>query len=111
MKLLSASTFSGGSPTSSAELITLRNRNGLVAQFTNYGARWVSMWTPDRNGNLSDVILGFDTIDGYLKAGERYHGAIVGRVCGRISNARFKIGKREYPLASNDAYEIGRAHV
>ena len=47
MKLLSASTFSGGSPTSSAELITLRNRNGLVAQFTNYGARWVSMWTPD----------------------------------------------------------------
>lgn len=104
MKLLSASTFSGGSPTSSAELITLRNRNGLVAQFTNYGARWVSMWTPDRNGNLSDVILGFDTIDGYLKAGERYHGAIVGRVCGRISNARFKIGKREYPLASNDAY-------
>lgn len=70
MKLLSASTFSGGSPTSSAELITLRNRNGLVAQFTNYGARWVSMWTPDRNGNLSDVILGFDTIDGYLKAGK-----------------------------------------
>ena len=56
MKLLSASTFSGGSPTSSAELITLRNRNGLVAQFTNYGARWVSMWTPDRNGNLSCLL-------------------------------------------------------
>lgn len=104
MKLLSASTFSGGSQSSSAELVTLRNRNGLVAQFTNYGARWVSMWTPDRNGNLSDIILGFDTIDGYLTAGERYHGAIVGRVCGRISNARFKIGEQEYLLASNDAY-------
>lgn len=104
MNLLSASTFSGGSRAPSAELITLRNRSGLVAQFTNYGARWVSMWVPDRNGNLSDIILGFDTIDGYLTAGERYHGAIVGRVCGRISNARFKIGEQEYLLASNDAY-------
>lgn len=104
MKLLSASTFSGGSPASSAELVTLKNRNGLVARFTNYGARWVSMWTPDRNGKLSDIILGFDTIDGYLTAGERYHGAIVGRVCGRISNACFNIGGQAYTLASNDAY-------
>lgn len=104
MKLLSASTFSGGNLVSSAELVTLRNHNGLLAQFTNYGARWVSMWTPDRKGKLSDIILGFDTLDGYLKAGERYHGAIVGRVCGRISNARFRIGEEEYLLASNDAY-------
>lgn len=104
MNILFASTFSGGSPASSAELITLKNKNGLVAQFTNYGARWVSMWTPDREGKLSDIILGFDTIDGYLTAGERYHGAIVGRVCGRISNARFRIGEEEYLLASNDAY-------
>lgn len=104
MKLLSISTFSGGSPASSAELVTLRNRNGLVAQFTNYGARWVSMWTPDRDGCLSDIVLGFDTIDGYRTAGERYHGAIVGRVCGRINNARFRIGGQEYLLVSNDVY-------
>lgn len=104
MKLLSASTFSGGSPASSAELVTLRNRNGLVAQFTDYGARWVSMWVPDREGRLSDIVLGFDTIDGYRTAGERYHGAIVGRVCGRISNACFRIGGQEYLLASNDVY-------
>lgn len=104
MHILSVVTFSGGSPTSSAELITLRNRNGLIAQFTDYGARWVSMWTPDRDGNLSDIVLGFDTIDGYLTASERYHGAIVGRVCGRISNARFRIGEQEYLLASNDVY-------
>lgn len=104
MKLLSASTFSGRSQASSAELVTLRNRNGLIAQFTNYGARWVSMWTPDRNGNMCDIILGFDTLDGYLTAGERYHGAIVGRVCGRISNARFTLGGEDYLLASNDVY-------
>ena len=104
MKLLSLSTFNGGSSASSAQLVTLRNRNGLIAQFTNYGARWVSMWTPDRDGNLSDIVLGFDTLDGYLTAGERYHGAIVGRVCGRISHARFLLGEEEYLLASNDVY-------
>lgn len=69
MKLLSASTFSGGGLIPAAELITLRNRNGLVAQFTDYGARWVSMWVPDREGRLSDIVLGFDTIDGYRTAG------------------------------------------
>lgn len=89
MNLLSASAFSGEGSTSSAELVTLKNRNGLVAQFTNYGARWVSMWTPDRDGCMGDILLGFDTLDGYLTAGEQYHGAIVGRVCGRINNARF----------------------
>ena len=54
MNLLSASAFSGEGSTSSAELVTLKNRNGLVAQFTNYGARWVSMWTPDRDGCMGD---------------------------------------------------------
>ena len=73
-------------------LITLQNQNGLVAQFTNYGARWVSMWAPDRNGCMGDIVLGFDTLDGYRMAGEQYHGAIVGRVCGRISNACFRLG-------------------
>ena len=104
MNLLSASVFSGEGSTSSAELVTLKNRNGLVAQFTNYGARWVSMWTPDRNGRMGDIVLGFDTLDGYLTAGEQYHGAIVGRVCGRINNARFTLEGQEFLLASNDAY-------
>ena len=61
------------------ELITLQNRNGLAAQFTSYGARWVSMFTPDRNGNVADILLGFDTLSCYQKAHEAYHGAIVGR--------------------------------
>ena len=104
MNLLSASAFSGEGSTSSAELVTLKNRNGLVAQFTNYGARWVSMWTPDRDGCMGDILLGFDTLDGYLTAGEQYHGAIVGRVCGRINNARFTLEGQEFLLASNDAY-------
>lgn len=102
MNHITEDKFGGGN--SPSELITLQNSNGLIAQFTPYGARWVSMWVPDSKGQLADIVLGFDSLSGYHTAGERYHGAIVGRVCGRISNARFAIGTEEYRLASNDVY-------
>ncbi len=88
----------------SSELITLRNRNGLTAQFTSYGARWVSMWVPDRRGHMEDVVLGFDTLQEYRAAQEQYHGAIVGRVCGRIAGASFDWEGETYRLATNDVY-------
>lgn len=112
MKLLSESSFAGSRQPASGNLITLHNSNGLVAQFTNYGARWVSMWVPDRNGEWGDVILGFDSLSGYHSAGEKYHGAIVGRVCGRIDKACFSLHGKEYLLAENDAYgEPRRNHL
>lgn len=86
------------------ELITLQNQNGLVAQFIPYGARWISMFTPDRNGSLGDILLGFDTLSCYQNAHEAYHGAIVGRVCGRVANARFFRNNHMYQLAENDVY-------
>ena len=85
-------------------LFTLHNLNGIVAQFTSYGARWISMWLPDRQGIFDDVLLGFPTLSDYRSAKEQYHGAIVGRVCGRISNACFILNEKEYRLASNDVY-------
>ena len=85
-------------------LFTLRNKNGLVAQFTNYGARWLSMWVPDKNGQWSDVVLGFDSIEGYLNAKEKYYGAIVGRVCGRIGQGTFSLNGETYRLAKNDLF-------
>lgn len=85
-------------------LFTLHNLNGLVAQFSNYGARWMSMWTPNKQGVFDDVLLGFDSLDNYLQATEQYHGAIVGRVCGRINNARFLLDGQEHVLAANDVY-------
>lgn len=103
MNIISKDTFGGGDSASS-ELITLCNANGLVAQFTSYGARWVSMWTPDRNGKLEDVLLGFDTLEGFKAAHEKYYGAIVGRVCGRIQQAHFYLDGCEYELVSNDVY-------
>lgn len=104
MHILKESEFLKGAPGNTARLLTLQNKNGLTAQFTNYGARWVSMWTPDQNGEFEDILLGFDTLNGYINAGEQYHGAIVGRVCGRISQARFSLCDKEYKLASNDVY-------
>lgn len=102
MNIIAEDKFGGGN--SPSELITLQNTNGLIAQFTPYGARWVSMWVPDSKGQLEDIVLGFDTLSGYRTAGEQYHGAIVGRVCGRINNAHFTVGTEEFHLASNDAY-------
>lgn len=84
--------------------ITLTNRQGLRARFCNYGARWVGMFTPDRDGRFDDILLGFDTLSAYRKAGEPYHGALVGRVCGRIGNASFRMEGKTYPLTSNDLY-------
>lgn len=71
----------------SRDFIELKNSNGCRAVFTCYGARWVSMYVPDNKGVFQDVILGFDSLEGYKNASEQYHGAIVGRVCGRIRNA------------------------
>lgn len=75
-------------------VITLHNRNGLTARFTNYGARWLAMLVPDRQGNLEDVLLGFDDLVSYKKAREQYYGATVGRVCGRIRHAGFNLGNK-----------------
>ena len=86
------------------QLFTLQNSSGCVAQFTNFGARWISMWVPDKSGQMTDVVLGFNKLNDYLSAGEPYHGAIVGRICGRINNARFVVDSNEYSLASNDLF-------
>ena len=86
------------------QVITLRNSNGLVARFSPYGARWLDMFVPDRNGCFDDVLLGFSDLAGYECASEQYYGAIVGRVCGRLENAHFSIGEESYDVAAYDIY-------
>lgn len=88
----------------SLDLIKLTNKHNLQACFISYGARWTNMLVPDKNGKYNDVILGFDTLSGYEEAGEMYHGATVGRVCGRISNSSFRLNGKIYNLSSNDVY-------
>jgi len=83
------------------QVYTLTNKNGLVAKITNYGAIVTELHVPDRTGRLTDVVSGFDTLDGYLKGGP-YFGAIVGRVANRIANAAFALDGMRYTLAAND---------
>ena len=112
-ELLDAKTFCDGvTGTSKEVLVTLRNTHGLAAQFTNYGARWVSMFVPDRNGIFGDIVLGFEKLSQYHSATDQYYGAIVGRVCGRIAGARFTLDGKTYSLAANDTFgTMGPNHL
>ncbi len=76
--------------------------NGVIsAAITNYGGRIVSLLAPAKNGDMADVVIGFKSIDDYLKATGIYHGAIIGRVAGRINNGRIVVGDIDYSLNLN----------
>jgi aldose 1-epimerase len=85
----------------SVQLYTLTNKHGLVAKITNYGATLTELHVPDRTGALSDIVLGFESLDGYIKGGP-YFGAIVGRVANRIKDAEFTLDGKRYALDAND---------
>jgi aldose 1-epimerase len=83
------------------DLYHLVNANGMKVDITNYGAIVVRLIVPDRNGNLDDVVLGYDKLEDYIKDSP-YFGAIVGRYGNRIANGRFTLDGVEYNLATND---------
>src|SRR5207248_3129551 len=73
------------------------------ATITNYGGIVVSLRVPDRAGKLDDVVLGFDTLDGYLaEPPPPYFGALIGRYGNRIAKGRFTLNGTEYKLAQNN---------
>jgi len=82
-------------------LHVMQNGDVTVA-ITNYGGRIVSLLTPDKNGELGDVVLGFSSIDGYLNAKETFHGALIGRVGNRIAKGKFTLDGVEYTLPINN---------
>ncbi|MFA5784865.1 MAG: galactose-1-epimerase, partial [Phycisphaerae bacterium] len=82
-------------------LYTLTNKNGMQVKITNYGGIVVSIIVPDRNGEMADVALGYDSVEGYV-AVTPYFGAIIGRYGNRIGNAKFTLEGKEYTLAKND---------
>jgi len=84
------------------DLYTMENDNGLVMKVMTYGAIITELQVPDKNGKMGDVVLGFDSLDGYVK-GNPYFGATVGRVANRIKNATFKLEGKAYKLAANNA--------
>jgi aldose 1-epimerase len=80
---------------------TLTNAKGLEARIINVGAILVSLKVPDRQGALGDIVLGFDSIDGYLKDHPHF-GAVVGRYGNRIAKGHFTLDGHEYTLAINN---------
>lgn len=85
----------------SAALYTLKNRNGMEIAVSDYGAILVKVMVPDREGNLIDVVLGYDDVKGYEK-GTLYFGATVGRVANRIGGGAFELNGETYTLTQND---------
>lgn len=101
MKILDEALFEGELKSKKTKLITLKNKNGMVVQVTNYGGKIVSIYVPDRDGELADVVLGYDSIDGYFK-GHEYFGAICGRYANRIAKGFFTLDGNSYQLPINN---------
>lgn len=83
------------------EAVTLTNGKGVVARIISYGAILQSVETPDRAGKRAEIALGYDSMDGYLKA-PNYFGATVGRYANRIAGGRFVLDGKTYSLAQNN---------
>ncbi len=83
------------------DMYTLKNAGGIELKAIAYGGIITSLKVPDRSGNLGDIVLGFDRIDGYLKA-HPYFGAIIGRYGNRIGKAQFALDGKIYTLAKNN---------
>jgi aldose 1-epimerase len=83
------------------DLYLLKNKNGVEVAITTYGGAVVSLKVPDRNGKVGDVVLGYDSVDGYV-SDKSYFGAIIGRYGNRIGHAQFTLDGKTYTLAKNN---------
>ena len=86
----------------SVEIYTLKNKTGLTAKIMTRGATLVELHVPDKDGNIDDVILGWDDVAGYESEDNQYFGCTTGRVCNRIAEGKFSLDGKEYTLAINN---------
>lgn len=82
-------------------IFSLSNNQRIEAKIINYGGIIAALNVPDRNGRLDDVVLGHDSLEGYLKR-SRYFGALIGRHANRIARGRFNLNGADYHLATNN---------
>ena len=100
--LIDASAFRTIVDGKQTELYTLTN-GSLTMQVTNFGARVVTLWAPDRNGEMADIVLGYQNIDRYINnGGERFLGSVVGRVANRIGAGTFTLDGKQYHTPKNN---------
>ncbi|HIG84430.1 MAG TPA: galactose mutarotase [Verrucomicrobia bacterium] len=98
---VSKTPFGSTSNGTAVDLFTLENSSGMQAKITNYGGIITQLHVPDQNGELGDVVLGYDKLSSYIKASP-YFGCIAGRYANRIAKGQFKIGETTYNLATNN---------
>jgi aldose 1-epimerase len=82
------------------DLYSLSNKKGMEVTITNFGATVVALRVPDRAGKAADVVLGYDTLEGY-ENGKAYFGATVGRYANRVGGGKFSIDGKTYTLPKN----------
>ena len=84
------------------KLFTITNSNNITAKITNFGAILVSLFVPDKNGKLEDIVLGFDNLENYFTNDVCYFGSTVGRNSNRVKNASFVLNGFQYNLDKNE---------
>src|SRR5580704_14998321 len=84
------------------QIFTLTNEHGLEARICTYGGAVVSVKTPDKSGQMADIVQGFDALAGYLNPAQPYFGALIGRYGNRIGHAKFTLDGKVYSLPAND---------
>ena len=84
------------------DLYILQNSKGMKAAITNYGGRLVSLLVPDKNGRLTDVVVGFKSVKDYVNSTEPYFGATIGRYGNRIAKGKFTLDGKQYSLFTNN---------
>ena len=88
---------------------TISNSKGMSAKIINFGANLVSLLVPDQSGNVEDVVLGYDTLEGYY-GNDSFFGATIGPNANRIAGASFEIDGRQYHLDVNDGENNLHSH-
>ncbi len=86
----------------SVKQFTLTNANGMQVSILNYGGTVTNIIVPDKDKQMGDVVLGFDSLNGYLQSGNPYMGCLVGRYANRIAQGKFLLNNRSYTLAKNN---------
>lgn len=101
MTTITKRSFGSLSTGEAVSLFKLENASGAYVEIIDFGGAIQSICVPDKNGELTDVALGYDTAEGY-EAQSKFIGALIGRHGNRIENAKFKLGRKVYTLAKND---------
>jgi aldose 1-epimerase len=81
---------------------TLTNPRGMAVRILNYGGTITGILVPDKSGVKGDVVLGFDSLSGYLQADNPYIGALIGRYANRLARAQFTLDGKRYAVGAND---------